>query len=109
MQSVSSHPQLRLLRDLCRGRLDHPARTFATGLAALDNLLPAGGFARGAVHELLSDPAVGPPPLLLGLLLARALDGPVAWSDPRREFYPPAAAALGLPIERLLLLRPATP
>jgi len=44
---------------------------FVTGLSALDALPPGGAFARGAVHELLCDPAHGTP-LFLAMLLARA-------------------------------------
>ena len=43
---------------------------FVTGLPALDALPPGGAFARGAVHELLCDPAHGMP-LFLAMLLAR--------------------------------------
>jgi hypothetical protein len=51
-----------------------PAGTFRSGLAALDDLLPGGAFARGAVHELLSAPEHGRP-LFLAALLAKAAMG----------------------------------
>ena len=98
------------------------AAGFSTGLAALDALAPRHGFARGAVHEILSDAADdhgGGGARSFALLLARAaaaassksaLDGRVVvWSDPRGEVYPPALATAGLPWERLLLLRAADP
>src|SRR3974390_2068072 len=78
-----------------------------TGLAALDALPPGRGFALGAVHEVLSD--TDTPSFLLPILLARsaiAQSGWVVWNDPQRQFNPPAIAAMGLPLERLLILRP---
>ena len=104
------------------------ARTFATGLSALDDLLPHGAFARGAVHELLVLPH-HPPPLFVAAMLSRAaadcshpldvsdqpwnlsqptieLRGAIVWSDPLGTLYPPAIAAMGVPMEKLLLLRP---
>ena len=108
---------------------------FVTGLSALDALPPGGAFARGAVHELLCDPAHGTP-LFLAMLLAKcgtggpsvseqeilgdekhgraaramaeapATGGAVIWCDPRGEFYPPALAAHGIPLDQLFLLHP---
>ena len=81
--------------------------TFSTGLAALDALPPGGGFARGAVHEVLGEPAHGTP-RFFALLLARAAaagGGAVVWSDPRGELYPPAGIGSGLPPDRLFFLQ----
>jgi hypothetical protein len=36
-------------------------------------------------------------------------NAPIVWCDPRRELYPPALAAAGIPLDQLLLLRPKTP
>jgi hypothetical protein len=47
-----------------------------------------------------SAPAAGPD-------LAGGFAGALVWSDPERELYPPALAALGVPVERLFLLHPA--
>jgi protein ImuA len=102
---------------------------FRTGLAALDALSPGGAFARGAVHELLTAPSDGKPLFLAALLARGAGEGgkvndppltlspphlvapssfpsPIIWSDPHGELYPPALAALGIPLERLFLLHP---
>jgi hypothetical protein len=121
-----------------------PAGTFRSGLAALDELAPGGAFARGAVHELLSEPEHGRP-LFLAALLARAamgmragsgMGGPptsssfvdslhddcereedqdhgraahatnaLIWLDPSRDLYPPALHAMGLPLDRLFMVR----
>lgn len=81
---------------------------FRTGLEPLDAFAPAGVFRLGAVHELLSAPQ-HPFPNSVAMLLATAAQrhdgGCVVWSDPTREVYPPALAA-GLPLHRLMLLRP---
>jgi protein ImuA len=83
------------------------ARVFATGLPAVDGLTAAGGFAAGAVHEVLGVTDVTP--WLFPAVVARsaARSGWVAWCDAARQLYPPAVAALGLPLDRLLMIRPA--
>ena len=82
---------------------------FHTGLAALDEIAPGGGFRCGAIHELLFDSAA-PSPKSFALLLAGAAQsatgGVIVWSDPRRELYPAAVSAAGLDLRRLILLRP---
>src|SRR5213083_78344 len=108
-------------------------RAFVTHLPALDALAPGGAFARGAVHEILSESSHGTS-LFLAMLLARRAMGvesggwkvegkedarflpstlhsppsssSVIWCDPRDELYPPALAAHGIPLERLFLLHP---
>src|SRR5512133_1222275 len=87
-----------------------PERSFATGLDALDRLLPNGAFARGAIHEVLWA-AKNPRPLFFAALVAGACASGtdpkrsghfsdrvapktqrIVWCDPRRELYPPALA-----------------
>src|SRR5881396_3004329 len=70
-------------------------KTFTTGLALLDELLPNGALARGAVHEVLADPREGTP-MMFALLLAKAAagDGAIVWCDPLRKLYPPAVVAM---------------
>ncbi len=116
MRIITSHRGL--LQTLSDGPgLPAAGRSFATGLPALDALAPNGAFARGAVHEALSDPRQGPPPRSFALLLARSAlasdpddeGGLVVWSDPAADLYPPAVAAAGVPLDRLLVLRPPGP
>ena len=89
---------------------DSPAsddsRIITTGLKAIDDLLPGGHFATGAVHEILG--VTDALPVLFPLLIARAAarHGIVVWSDPQRELYPGGLAAFGMPLERLMILRP---
>lgn len=77
-----------------------------TGLAAIDDLLPGGEFATGAIHEVLG--VTEYPPLMFPLLIAKnaVRGGVVAWTDPRSKLHPPGLAMLGLPLSRLLILRP---
>jgi protein ImuA len=82
-------------------------RTFVTGLSAIDALMPGGGFPRGSVHEILSDPNYGTP-RFFALLLAKSLGGVIVWCDPDGTLYPPAVAAAGVPMEKLYLLHPKT-
>src|SRR5205085_1428044 len=80
---------------------------FTTTLDAMDDLAGANAFARGAVHEILCQKGQGPP-MFFATVLARAACGEraIVWSDPQRRLYPPAIAAAGIPLSRLLLLRP---
>ena len=80
-------------------------RTLHTGLEAIDSSLPGGAFVCGAVHEVLSGTEM--PSCLLPILLTRAAAplGRVVWCDSLRSFYPPAAAAMGLPLDQLIVLR----
>jgi protein ImuA len=82
-------------------------RTIRTGLAAVDGLLPQQAFVSAAVHEVLSETEM--PSFLLPILLARSASrfGQIVWCDPQRQFYPPAAAAMGLSLDRLLVVRPS--
>ncbi len=81
--------------------------TIKTDLPALDDLLPDGAWRCGCVHEMISQ---GEHPIF-PLLVARkaAARGTVVWCDPAGELHLPAVAALGLPLEKLILLRPRSP
>ncbi len=77
-----------------------------SGLMALDTAL-GGGFSRAAVHELLA-PCEGAVARSVALLTAAgaAKDGCwICYIDTTLDFYPPGAAQLGLPLERLLVIR----
>src|SRR5688572_3930385 len=132
MQLISCHNGRLLASALAEETLSR-SKVFTTGLAAIDELLPHGGFARGAIHEVLADPKHGTP-RFFALMLARcaaastpgqsgvraappripdaptgangAGSGAIVWCDPRGELYPPAVAALGIPLERLYILHP---
>lgn len=79
----------------------------AGGLGGLERLLPQGGLAGGGLTEWLSDEE-GTGAATLALFLAARLQeqgGAVVVIDPRREFYPPAAQALGMVLERTVVVQ----
>jgi protein ImuA len=82
------------------------------GVAAIDRVLPGGGLARGALHEILGtggdeeDGALAAA-FAAGILgrLARTGDGTVLWCLPRPDLYGPGLAAHGLDPAHLVLVR----
>jgi len=80
---------------------------FTTTLDRLDEVAGAKAFARGAVHEILSEKG-REPAMFFATVLARAAcgEGRIVWSDPQKRLYPPAIAAAGIPLRRLLILWP---
>ena len=77
------------------------------GLPGIDRALPGGGLTRGCLHELCGAPdqgaALGFAAVLLGRLMAEG--GHVVWIGPRDELFGPGLAELGLPPERLIVVR----
>ncbi len=97
------------LRQIEGARFTASAEVISSGHAALDRLLPEGGFRRGSLVEWLSSGA-GSGAATLALAAARpALENGQALVvvDRRRRFYPPAALRLGIPLERMIVVRPA--
>lgn len=97
------------LRDAIRRIERRPARregVVACGRPEVDEVLPGGGFPRGALTELAGGPASGKCALALALFAALGPEDLFAWVDARGELYPPAAAALGVDLRRLLVVRP---
>jgi recombination protein RecA len=81
-----------------------------TGIEELDGLLPCGGFPLGQALELWGEAASGRTSLALRTMAAATREHRlVAYVDGPRELYPPAAAALGLDLERCLIVRPKAP
>ncbi len=78
----------------------------ACGIAGVDAVLPGGGFPRGALSELSGGPASGKTGVALALVAALGPEELAAWVDGRGELYPPAAAARGVDLARLLVVRP---
>jgi protein ImuA len=79
-----------------------------SGNESLDQLLPEGGFRRGTLIEWVAA-VPGSGATLLALTSAREAcqDGRMlVVVDRRREFYPPAAASLGLSLEQMVIVRP---
>jgi protein ImuA len=112
MRASQQGERLRLLAELREAiqRIEHrPARrsgAVGSGLAGVDGVLPDGGFPRGAISELAGGRASGKTAVALALL-ASLEDGDLfAWVDGHGEIYPPAAAARGVDLARLLIVRP---
>lgn len=97
------------LRELETGPIDS-RQVISTGCAGLDGMFPAGGLRRGTLVEWLASSGSGAGTLAL-LAARQALEdrGPLLVVDRQGEFYPPGAAALGLPLERLMVVRPRHP
>ncbi|WP_163867097.1 ImuA family protein [Myxococcus eversor] len=101
------------LRERIRQLQAAPRRYLAvlrTGMEAVDALLPSGGFPLGQAVELCGEAASGRTSLALSAVAAAHREERLcAWVDGPRELYPPAAAAQGVDLERLLLVRPKAP
>jgi protein ImuA len=111
MSLQDRHHLLSALRETIQRIERRPARrggVVPSGLPQLDAALPAGGFPRGALSELSGGQASGKTVAALGLLAALPPDALFAWIDARGELYPPGAAARGVELQRLLIVRPAS-
>jgi recombination protein RecA len=81
-----------------------------TRVAAFDSLFPAEGLPLGAALELCGEAASGRTSLALRAVAAAGREARLsAWVDGPGELYPPAAAALGVDLKRLLIARPKAP
>jgi len=107
-------PDPKLVEHLRRqiARLESPSRAegpqvVSSGCAALDALLPEGGFRRGSLIEWLSEgEATGAG--TLAMIAAREAcrsGGVLVVVDSCRDFCPSAAARLGIDTNRLLVVR----
>jgi hypothetical protein len=86
-----------------------PGSTLPTGFATLDAELPGGGWPAGALIELLTEhPGVGEISLLLPLMQRACAERWIAWIAPPLLPYAPALSAAGVPLQRLLLIQPAS-
>jgi protein ImuA len=84
---------------------------FSCGVPAIDRLLPSSGLRHGMLVEWLAGPsgAVGGGAATLGLLGAReacAEGGALVVIDRSQTFYPRAAAAWGIDLDRMIVVHP---
>ena len=87
------------------GRIDDGIRV-SSGCAAIDRLLPGSGYQRGTLIQWLTSGGQGAD--YLSLLVARQAcqdGGALVVLDPLNQFYPPAAAAIGVNLDNLIVLR----
>lgn len=108
-QPRERHLVLAHLRDEIRRIERRPARRegcVPSGLPEVDAALPGGGFPRGALCELAGGPASGKTAVALSLVAGLGPEDLSAWVDVRGDLYPPAAAARGVDLARLLVVRP---
>jgi hypothetical protein len=106
--ATTQHDLLSRLRDEIRRIERRPARragALPCGVAAVDGLLP-GGFPCGALSELRGGPASGKTAVALSLMARLPGGALAAFIDGHGELYPPAAAAMGVDLGRLLIVRP---
>lgn len=86
--------------------LELSEKVISTGIEALDRLLPDAGFREGTLVEWLAESASGDLLALLAAEPALGKDRFLIVIDNEKTFYPPAAAALGIDLRRLILVRP---
>jgi protein ImuA len=82
----------------------------SSGCPEFDQILPAGCFQRGQLVEWLED-SPGSGASTLALLIARQAaqrGGVITIMDREKHFFPPAAAALGINLNNLLLIQAAS-
>lgn len=116
MPEAATSPQLEALLQhpsLWRGRNAAPRATFPTGFAALDRVLPGGGWPRsGLVEILVPGSGYGELRLWAPLIARLTQSGSARWCafvSPPFEPYVPAWRAHGACLERLLVARTAQP
>lgn len=83
---------------------------FAIGVDAIDEILPGGGLTSGDLHQVSggdASPAATAFAAILGARLLGRDSRPLLWIAAAADHpHPPALAALGLPPERLVMVRP---
>lgn len=109
MSRAGQHAVIDRLRQAIREIEHRPARragVIATGLRAVDDVLPGGGFPCGALAEIAGGRASGKTAIALAALAALRAPQFSAYVDGAGELYPPAAASAGVDLHRLLVVRP---
>jgi protein ImuA len=109
MQLRDRSDVIQRLRERIPGMLSISERSgISTGYPDLDRMLADGGLRRGTLVEWLSD-APGSGAATLALSVAAQIlreEGALVAIDPAGEFYPVAAADLGIPLERTVIVQP---
>jgi len=94
-------------RKLACAEIRRPAPPISTGFRVLDAVLGVGGLPRGRIVEWFGPPSCGKTTLALQTAAHVQRSGLVAaWIDADRTFDPGYAAALGVALDRLPVVRP---
>ena len=81
-------------------------KTISSGCPAIDRLLPGGGYIPGTITQWLTPGGLGADYLSLMVAKEACRDGgALVVIDPWGQFYPPTAAALGINMGNLIILR----
>ncbi len=92
-------------------QLGRRSAVFSSGCSLVDGCLPYGGYESGTIIEYLQNTA-GSGATTLAMSAARealaVTDRFCIVVDWRQQFYPPAAAAMGLDLKRIIIVRPTT-
>jgi hypothetical protein len=102
----------RLLERRFSGAAVHGATSAATsgwrtGISSVDRVLGPAGLPLGRVSELFGDRSSGKTTLAYALLAACTRNGEIgAYVDPEGGLFAPAAAAAGIDLARLIVVRP---
>ena len=87
-----------------------PVGLLPFGVAPLDNCLPGGGLALGALHEVIgggADLAHAAAASLFAAGIVARIPGPVLWCLARADLFAPGLAQAGLAADRLIHLEAA--
>lgn len=90
------------------GRVADECR-ISSGCSAIDSMLPGSGYQRGTLVQWLTAGGQGADYLSLRVAHEACRDGgALVVFDSRNEFFPPAAAAIGINLDHLVVLRKPT-
>jgi recombination protein RecA len=110
MEAASTITRLREQISKLQAAPRHYLATLRTGVAPFDELFRSRGLPLGTAIELWGEAASGRTSLALRAVAAAGREGRLsAWVDGPSELYPPAARALGVDLDRLLIARPKAP
>jgi len=89
------------------GAVDAPPRGWRTGIASVDLALGSAGLPQGRLSELFGERSSGKTTLAYAVLAACTRSGEIgAYVDPEAGLFAPAAAAAGIDLARLIVVRP---
>jgi protein ImuA len=82
--------------------------TISTGSTTLDRWLPQGGLPVDGITQYIADGDGSAAGSLSLIAAANRSQGPIVVVARSNQFYPPSAAAMGIPLDRLIWVRPTS-